>query len=307
MSCIRMTTDVFARRGEIKFNRFYTYEKVVCLGSDHKVEVTCPIHGPFWILPSTHLHGIGCNECGRNKTINAQKYTTETWLKGFNEKFGIGRYDYSKIKEINGSAHRIEIICRKKDKFGDEHGSFFLAANAHLSGKGCRGCSGRRFKTQEYYVKEAEEIHGIGTYEYPGQYMGDAVKIEVFCPKEGHGIFLRSPGQLLIGRGCQKCAKSGTSKAEKEWLNSLHISALVYQKRIQMTDGAWIKVDGYDPETNTVYEYHGKYWHSHPECIDCEPDNLHPKGSTYGDRYISTIIREIRLRELGYKVVSKWG
>lgn len=67
-------------------------------------------------------------------------------------------------------------------------------------------------------------------------------------------------------------------------------------------------VDGYDPESNTVYEFHGCYWHGCPQCHSDLQNENHPHrvDCTYGTLYEQTLIREHHLREQGYKVVSIW-
>jgi len=49
----------------------YTYDNVVYITSDIKVNITCPIHSPihgdFPQLPSNHLQGVGCPWCNESK------------------------------------------------------------------------------------------------------------------------------------------------------------------------------------------------------------------------------------------------
>ncbi|XP_052681401.1 uncharacterized protein LOC128162281 [Crassostrea angulata] len=67
-------------------------------------------------------------------------------------------------------------------------------------------------------------------------------------------------------------------------------------------------VDGYDPESNTVYEFYGCYWHGCPKCHPELENENHPHriDCTYGTLYEETLIREHHLREQGYQVVSIW-
>ena len=50
----------------------YSYDKVVYVNSRTKVIITCPKHGDFTQIPSSHLNGKGCNSCTLEKT----KYST---------------------------------------------------------------------------------------------------------------------------------------------------------------------------------------------------------------------------------------
>ncbi|KAK3704771.1 hypothetical protein QZH41_009498 [Actinostola sp. cb2023] len=66
------------------------------------------------------------------------------------------------------------------------------------------------------------------------------------------------------------------------------------------------KVDGYDPKTRTVYQFHGCFWHA---CNICFPNAqmFHPKlRQKMGDIRNETAHRTQRMREWGFKVVEMW-
>ncbi|KAK3751008.1 hypothetical protein QZH41_020166 [Actinostola sp. cb2023] len=66
------------------------------------------------------------------------------------------------------------------------------------------------------------------------------------------------------------------------------------------------KVDGYDPKTRTVYQFHGCFWHA---CNICFPNAqmFHPKlRQKMGDIRNDTAHRTQRMREWGFKVVEMW-
>lgn len=65
------------------------------------------------------------------------------------------------------------------------------------------------------------------------------------------------------------------------------------------------KVDGYCKKTNTVYEFHGDYWHGNPKIY---PSNeLHPiLGCTYSELYRRTLERDNLIRSMGYNLVTMW-
>ena len=65
------------------------------------------------------------------------------------------------------------------------------------------------------------------------------------------------------------------------------------------------KVDGYCYETNTVYEFHGDYWHGNPKRFD--PNDINKtNGKTYGELYTKTMERDQKIRDLGYNLIVKW-
>ncbi|XP_072400453.1 uncharacterized protein [Diabrotica undecimpunctata] len=65
------------------------------------------------------------------------------------------------------------------------------------------------------------------------------------------------------------------------------------------------KVDGYDCSTNTVYQYHGCFWHGHPECFAPNTIN-HVNNETMSDLYERTLRRAAQIKEAGYKLVEMW-
>lgn len=67
-------------------------------------------------------------------------------------------------------------------------------------------------------------------------------------------------------------------------------------------------VDGYDRDTNTLYEFHGCFWHG---CTACHPGHrydIHPRlvGRSFNDVRRATNHRTATLRAKGYTVVEMW-
>lgn len=89
------------------------------------------------------------------------------------------------------------------------------------------------------------------------------------------------------------------SKGQIEWLDSLGISSA---NREVLIEG--YRVDGYDPETNTVYEYNGDYWHGNPKLF--ETNGICRNGKTFGELYEQTKQKEQDLLDVGFTVVSIW-
>lgn len=68
-----------------------------------------------------------------------------------------------------------------------------------------------------------------------------------------------------------------------------------------------IAVDGFDPVTNTVYEFHGSFWHGDPNKYN--QNQKHPiiKNKTFGDLYRETLDKESLIKNAGYNLISNWG
>ena len=72
-------------------------------------------------------------------------------------------------------------------------------------------------------------------------------------------------------------------------------------------------VDGYDPETKTVFQFHGCHWHG---CIQCFPNpeqrtevirtDKNGNKTTREFAYIETLARSEEIRRLGYNLVERW-
>ncbi len=57
----------------------YDYSKVEYIGQAYKIEIICPIHGPFFQKAQSHWYGHGCRKC--NKSISKSE---TAWLDSLN-------------------------------------------------------------------------------------------------------------------------------------------------------------------------------------------------------------------------------
>tara|TARA_R110000851_G_scaffold9350_4_gene34870 strand:+ start:4763 stop:5533 length:771 start_codon:yes stop_codon:yes gene_type:complete len=154
---------------------------------------------------------------------------------------------------------------------------------------------------------------------------GKTTKIVVEC--RTHGEFSQWTRSLVgvgvVNEACPNCAKeankeprrlnaiknfkehwgnsASVSKAETEWLDSLGVIG----RQIFLED-VYYTVDGYDEDTNTVYLYHGRFWHGCPETYD--PEFQHPiLGVKMNDLYEKTLHYENKIKQAGYALVTHWG
>lgn len=69
--------------------------------------------------------------------------------------------------------------------------------------------------------------------------------------------------------------------------------------------GTRYRADGYCKLTNTIYEFHGDYWHGNPYVfLSTEINEV--VGKSMGDLYKQTIIREDLIKALGYNLIVMW-
>jgi hypothetical protein len=94
------------------------------------------------------------------------------------------------------------------------------------------------------------------------------------------------------------------SKIADQWLDSLSVPEDQREQWIVLGERR-IKVDAYDPDTNTVYEFHGDYWHGNPRKFAADVLNKQAH-KTMGQLYEATVTREAMLREHGFNLIVMW-
>ena len=127
--------EFFINQANEIHNFKYDYSLVHYVDSRIKVEVICPIHGRFSVLPLNHLAKDkvkGCPKCGfiKNKEpiVNRCKELFEEKA----NKIHNFKYDYSKVV-YKSSKTKIDVICKK-------HGIFKVMPFNHLNGSNCPHC-----------------------------------------------------------------------------------------------------------------------------------------------------------------------
>ena len=69
--------------------------------------------------------------------------------------------------------------------------------------------------------------------------------------------------------------------------------------------GSNYKADGYCEETNTIYEFHGDYWHGNPKVFDPDETNK-TVGKTFGELYENTLRKKEYVTSLRFNYVEMW-
>ena len=105
-------------------------------------------------------------------------------------------------------------------------------------------------------------------------------------------------------------------QASKESLRWLEQEAKRWKIRIHHAMSGhggerWIErapVDGYNPETKTVFQYHGCYWHGCRKCYPNDRDRIIDRNEKMReDLFKATKRRTGYLRKAGYHVVEAWA
>lgn len=229
-----------------------------------------------------------------------KKLTNDEFIIRLSKLYGT-RYDLSKVN-YTGVDGKVTLVC-------DVHGPWQRMAQKELLGCGCPRCNmsniGKnreynRLKTTTEFIAESKTVHG-DVYDYSlVEYKNSDTKVKIICP--AHGVFEQLPwGHLKYG--CRQCGVH-KSKIEKEWLASFNIPSMIPQYKLPVLH---FTVDGFDPATNTVYEFYGDYWHGNPKKFASHKINKQtPKQKSFGQLYKETLLRESNIKAAGYNFVSIW-
>jgi hypothetical protein len=290
-------TEKFIIKAKILHNNFYNYSKTIYKNYNEKVIIICKEHGEFLQKPKEHLNNHGCKKCDIQKKYNEQ------FIKKCIEKHG-NLYDYTNSKYINSNT-KIKIICK-------EHGEFKQKPAKHIQNGGCKKCgvlksSKKKSSNTNDFIIKSKTIHNE-IYDYSKvNYINNRVKVIIICNK--HGVFNQTPADHLNGSGCPKCY-SNYSKVQIQWLEFLEKYYNINIKHAM--NGGEFRIpntryssDGYCKETNTIYEFHGDYYHGNPKIFKPEEINKLCK-TTQGELYQKTLEKEQKIKELGFNLIVIW-
>jgi very-short-patch-repair endonuclease len=260
----------------------YDYSLVNYTKSSEKIIINCMIHRPFEQRASNHLRGRGCYFCKKSKKYDSDKFIE------LSKKVHGDKYLY-KNTIYTGSHKNVVITCRI-------HGDFNQSPTNHLSGKGCSFCATEKNRlSQDYFIERCNLVHNY-KYDYSlVRYKNLRSKILIIC--KHHDSFEQRAKNHLFGQGCPECGDNFGVK-ENKWLDSLNIS----ERQVRI--GEYI-VDGYDPETKTVYEFNGDFWHGNPDVFK-QNDYNNVLKKTFGELYKKTLNKENNLVKMGFNIISIW-
>ena len=253
----------------------------------------------------------GCPDCAGTLPWNIEKL-----LKIGKEIHGDTiNYDRVKPEHIENNKSKIPLKCNKC-KYEWDH----TTIHSHINQKaGCPDCSGKNPWTLEKLLIKGKEVHG-DTINYsrvkPEHIRGKYSNIPLQCNKCQHE-WTTTIGSHINGKtGCPVCSrKNQYSKISIEWLESIEkLENIIIRKATSvegefripsLNPGYYYSFDGYCATTNTVYEFHGDYWHGNP--IKYDPGDINKTlNKTYGELYRKTLERENYIRSLGYNLIVKW-
>lgn len=152
------------------------------------------------------------------KKSSTKKLTTEIFIERSIACHG-NTYGYDKAEYINNRIP-IKIFCYACNSY------FEQSPERHMTGKGCKACGAKlrgnnRRWNKEVFIEKANEVHGIGKYDYSlVDYKSSMHKVKIIC-KEHDYMFEQKVNSHIQGQGCPKCA--GKLITQDEFIESSKI------------------------------------------------------------------------------------
>ena len=141
-------------------------------------------------------------------------------------------------------------------------------------------------------------------------------KTKLICPGEKFERIMNSTEKVFYG-GNKKFSYAACQWIEKQSeLIGRHIHhalcghggeyyVYLYAGKEKNSHAREIPVDGYEPKSNTIFQYHGCKWHGCP-CQKRKERNSLEEERIAEQRYTKTIELEKKMKEQGFKIVSVW-
>jgi hypothetical protein len=301
--------EEFIKKSKQKYSEKFDYTLVKYTSAHKKVIIKCIYHDlSFSVIPGNHLlKKGGCKKCLSN-TLHELKY------KGLEEFISEAKrihgdtYDYSKVIYKNTDTPVI-IICKI-------HNAFTQRPDCHINRNyGCNKCgillTGLNNRlTKEEFIKKSNQRFG-DIYDYTESILTQ-IKEPIIIKCKTHGYFTVRTAHLHYsdGVGCPNCSGTGYSKVQINWLeyeafkNNIYIHHALNSNEYRIPESRY-SVDGYCKETNTVYEFHGDYYHGNPKLYSSDIFNNKTK-KTMGQLYTNTQVKKEFIISLGYNYVEMW-
>jgi hypothetical protein len=299
------SNEDFINEAKIKHGDKYDYSNVNYKNSTKKVIITCKEHGNFLQTAGSHLQGHGCKECSIIITADKQRKSHNDFINEAKAIHG-DQYDYSKMVYGNNGREPVIIIC-------NIHGEFLQAPKDHLQGHGCKLCGIIKQHNEiklsnKQFIEKGILIHE-DKYDYSNVVYGNNGREPVVIICKIHGEYLQKPQDHLSGCGCPKCANRKYSRISISYLDFMSTLYNIYIQHGENSNefkipNSTFKADGYCPETNTIYEFHGTIYHGDPRV--CNPEEYNYFGKNYGELYQKTLEREQQIKNMGYNLVVMW-
>jgi hypothetical protein len=245
---------------------------MVTRGSRKKVWWKCEVGHEWEAAVKRRTAGIGCPYCSN------QKVCEDNCLQTTNPELAF-EWHPTKNKNLNptmityGNDKKVWWKCSKGHEWQEK-------TLSRSQGCNCPYCSGKRVCKDNCLAT----LNSTLAKEWHPTKNGSLTPNDVTCGsnmmvwwkcKIGHEgetrVYNRNNNQE-----CPICSGGAVSKISQQWLDSLNIPA---ENREVWLGKLSFRVDGFDPETKTVYEFLGDYWHGNPAKFQASDMNQRVKKS----------------------------
>jgi len=258
-------------------------------------------------IDTENICGHGCDNIAKFISIRTGIYCCEN-----NANKCPSKIDRSKAKGILIDPELNQLCsqgCNKPAKYKFKN-TFSCEKRAHLCPIVKQKNSNTK-KIQTWYVKKIENTekyicsYGCGL---KGQYQFENGKI---CCNQDYNKCSgkkQKTSEIIKMNGLSYKNNIGPkSKLEHLWLDTLKIPTENRNKRIKILNcNTFIVADGFDPITNTVYEFWGDYWHGNLEKYDNSIVNKKINNKTMLELSILTQIKKLKIISSGYNLIDIW-
>ena len=273
----------------------YDYSKVNYKGITTKVTIGCPIHGDFEQIPSSHLSGSGCPQCGVDKSATMKRYNNEKFIEKARSIHG-DKYDYSKVDYVNNET-KVCIVCA-------EHGEFMQTPDSHLHGCGCPSCSIRHSKYEEEIVQFIKEKTNFTVISNDRNII-KPLELDIYIPEIKLGIEFNGIRWHTEEFGKYKFYH--LSKLNKCNESGIKLIQIFEDEMIQKHDIVFSKIShiiGIDKEKNKIY---GRKCQIREVSIDEAKtflDKFHIQGFVSSTVYLGAFYNDELIGVMNFKKIS---
>lgn len=260
---ITYNNERFIKDAQKVHGDFYDYSKVEYTTSQAFVKIICPIHEEFEQRVAIHLSGSGCQKCAGIRMGAAHALTAEDFDKQAKALRSDFTYD---LRDYTISTAHINFVCKT-------HGTTHRQTPAaYLTGAiACKDCRGL-MNSKETFVLKANEIHGVGKYDYAlVDYKTSKKNVTIICSL-GH-VFQQTPHNHTAGKhGCPSCGPCGFDARKDSWIYILSAGGMskigITNRSAKIRAKSISKSAGFEFKVEAEYKLEGQF------CSDLESELL---------------------------------
>ena len=154
---------------------------------------------------------------------------------------------------------------------------------------------GKKKKTKEEFIKEARKVHG-DKYDYSKiEYVNNATKVTIICPKHGHDEFWQTPKSHLQGHGCPKCANE--SNGERCRSSKEDFIKKTRKEHGDKYDYSKVEYVNCDTKVCINCREHGEFWQTPNNhingsgCPKCDVENRSDKRTLTKEEFVKKALK----------------